>query len=670
MGCSCLGDASRPGLSCRRRPDTFLSSCGARFSGSRSIRAIHVNTYPNNAPEQLIETLSALKEGACALEASYLEHIDKAQDSYRQSARNLLHYISLRQNDIRAIQDDLAQLGLSRLGQAEPHVMGSLDAVLTTLHALAGHPGLRPRDQLQMHAGKELLGEHTRALLGDPALDGVPHIMVTLPSEAATDPQLVETLLREGMDVARINCAHDNAGAWLAMIRNLRQAQSRTGRSCKIYVDLSGPKLRTGAITPIARMVELKVRRDALGHLLNATSVWLTPSDLPQAPTGGADATLPLEKSLIEQFHANDVLDVEDLRGIRRHLYIVERFGRSWLAQCHQHAYIREGAACTLYRGEKRIGEDRVGQLPEVIAPLQLKIGDGLHLTSGNTPGHPAAYGEDGQLITPATIPCTLDAVFQAAQPGQPIWFDDGKIGGRIVANSGESLEIEITHASPKGSKLRPEKGINLPETDLPIPALTEKDKADLQVLAHEIDIVGLSFVRGPQDILDLHACLDKLGASHLGNIIKIETRQGFEHLPMILLTATRLPPVGIMVARGDLAVEVGFERLAEVQEEILWLAEAAHVPVIWATQVLETLVKRGLPSRAEVSDAAKGIRAECVMLNKGPYVVEALRFLSGVLQRMSAHQSKHRPMLRRLSVCTLPKHIPSDARACTFAPD
>ena len=87
-----------------------------------------------------------------------------------------------------------------------------------------------------------------------------------------------------------------------------------------------------------------------------------------------------------------------------------------------------------------------------------------------------------------------------------------------------------------------------------------------------------------------------------------------------------RRPTVGVMIARGDLAVEVGFERMAEVQEEIMWICEAAHVPVIWATQVLETLAHTGRPSRAEVTDAAMSGRAECVMLNKGPYIAEAIR--------------------------------------------
>jgi pyruvate kinase len=168
------------------------------------------------------------------------------------------------------------------------------------------------------------------------------------------------------------------------------------------------------------------------------------------------------------------------------------------------------------------------------------------------------------------------------------------------------------------------------------------------------VDIVGLSFVRRPEDVLRLEQELTRLDAQHLGVVLKVETRRGFENLPRLLLTAMQSPPVGVMVARGDLAVEVGFDRMAEVQEEILWLCEAAHVPVIWATQVLEGLAKRGAPTRAEVTDAVMSGRAECVMLNKGPHVVEAVRFLSGLLERMEAHRAKQRPRLRRLAVSEL----------------
>jgi pyruvate kinase len=103
------------------------------------------------------------------------------------------------------------------------------------------------------------------------------------------------------------------------------------------------------------------------------------------------------------------------------------------------------------------------------------------------------------------------------------------------------------------------------------------------------------------------------------------------------------------MLARGDMAVEAGYQRLAEMQEEIMWLCEAAHVPVIWATEVLDRLARTGKPSRAEVTDAAMGQRAEAVMLNKGPHIDTAIEVLDDILRRMSGHQRKKAALLRPL---------------------
>jgi pyruvate kinase len=166
--------------------------------------------------------------------------------------------------------------------------------------------------------------------------------------------------------------------------------------------------------------------------------------------------------------------------------------------------------------------------------------------------------------------------------------------------------------------------------------------------------MVALSFLRRPEDVERLEDELHALGAGHLGIVLKIENSAAFRNLPLILLVSLRSPPVGVMVARGDLAVEMGFERLSEVQEEILWLCEAAHVPVIWATQVLEGLAKAGAPSRAEVSDAVMSSRAECVMLNKGPRIVDTVEFLADILDRMEEHHDKRMNLLRRLSVSQL----------------
>ena len=137
-----------------------------------------------------------------------------------------------------------------------------------------------------------------------------------------------------------------------------------------------------------------------------------------------------------------------------------------------------------------------------------------------------------------------------------------------------------------------------------------------------------------------------------MGVVLKIENQQAFENLPLLLLEAMRHHVAfGVMIARGDLAVECGWERLVEIQEEVLWMCEAAHVPVIWATQVLEGLMQNGIPSRAEVTDAGLAARAECVMLNKGPYVVEAVRVLDDIMRRMKQHQIKKRATFRQLKV-------------------
>ena len=185
------------------------------------------------------------------------------------------------------------------------------------------------------------------------------------------------------------------------------------------------------------------------------------------------------------------------------------------------------------------------------------------------------------------------------------------------------------------------------------MPSLTDDDRRALAFVAKHADAVSLSFVRRPEDVRALHAALDRLGRPAIGVVLKIETRAGFENLPRLLLEGLRRPPLAVMIARGDLAVEVGFERLAELQEEILWLCEASHVPAIWATQVLDTLARTGVPSRAEVTDAAASVAAECVMLNKGPFVDEAVRVLSDILGRMEKHHYKKRSLFRKLRVST-----------------
>jgi pyruvate kinase len=272
-------------------------------------------------------------------------------------------------------------------------------------------------------------------------------------------------------------------------------------------------------------------------------------------------------------------------------------------------------------------------------------------LTAKADPGKPAVYDSNGNLTQAPTIGVSLPEIFSDVRSGESIWFDDGKIGGIIRSVNLDEIAVEITKARDKGENLRADKGINLPDSVLRLPALTEEDIAHLPFIAKHADLVGYSFVRSESDVEELQARLSQVGGEHLGIILKIETRRAFESLPYLLLAALRSSAAGVMIARGDLAVECGYERTGEIQEEIMWLAEAAHMPVIWATQVLENVARTGQPSRAEISDAAMAERAECVMLNKGPYVVRAVQMLDDVLRRMQAHQTKKVSLLRQLNL-------------------
>jgi pyruvate kinase len=251
----------------------------------------------------------------------------------------------------------------------------------------------------------------------------------------------------------------------------------------------------------------------------------------------------------------------------------------------------------------------------------------------------------------------TIEAVCEPADVlrhltiGTEVSFDDGRLGGVVEACQPDCAVVLVQRTQLKGFKMKPERGLTFPRADLRLDPLTPGDLVDLDFVAKHADMVGFSFVQGADDISRLQNELAKRRSDwrRVGIIAKIETAQAVTNLPDIIVRAAGKQPFGVMIARGDLAVAIGFERLAEMQEEILWLCEAAHVPVIWATQVLEEMVKSGLPTRGEMTDAAMAGRAECVMLNKGPNVGEAIIALKGLLQRMVEHQSKKTSRLRAL---------------------
>lgn len=627
---------------------------------------------PQLEPQELIHRLESLRAEMVAPEIAGPVESGKVHPDHRASAVNLLQYLALRRHDIRQLQDQLAGLGLSSLGRTESHVFAGLCAVLAALQRLARSPeadaGLAnaaapqfaASDAPKIGQGAELLDRNTQALLGPPPAGRGVRIMVTMPSEAARDYDLVRDLVLHGMDCMRINCAHDGPEEWSRMIHNLRRAEKETGKPCKVAMDIAGPKIRTGPIEAGPAVLKVRPQRDELGRVTAPARVWLTPEAAPERPAAQTAASIPLPGKWLARLKPGELVRFKDARGARRTLTIAGADGNSRWAESTKTAYIIPGLVFEIQTRANRKSaaatrprRARVGKIPPKPQKLRLRGGDTLILTRSLDPGRPAKYDKKGRLVSAARIGVTLPELFDCVHAGDPIWLDDGAIGGVIREASHDRAIAEITQAGPKGGKLGEEKGINVPESALNISPLTSGDLEALKFIVKHANIVSYSFVRNEADVRELQARLAELGGENLGIILKIETREGFDQLPRLLLAAMRSRAVGVMIARGDLAIECGYQRLAEVQEEILWICEAAHMPVIWATQVLESLAKNGVPSRSEITDAAMGERAECVMLNKGPFIVEAVRILDDILRRMQAHQEKKRSMLRKLSVAS-----------------
>ncbi|MDP2004760.1 MAG: pyruvate kinase [Rubrivivax sp.] len=626
------------------------------------------DAWDANHCDALIAELWSLREALVAMERRLGPWLREAAPPQAASAVNLAHFLALRHIDLRRLQERLAWVGVSSLGRAESHVMANVDKVLGILHRLAGRPwaALSQTEPAGIHRGRALLEQHTEALFGATPEGRAVRIMVTLPSEAAHDDGLVAGLVGAGMNIARINCAHDGPAEWLAMVQRVRSQAQRAGRQVRVLMDLGGPKLRTGPMPDGPAVVKLRPVRDAFGRVTAPAFLGLRPAGSALS-VADADLSLDADAAFLAGLEAGAAVELTDTRAAHRLLRVVERQGEAVRLSCDRTVYLGTETRLRLRRAGKAAhlkgggGDDkahaarhetRLGGLPAPIGRLLLQRGELLHLVPEGL-GHAALPATPSRRARPATIACTLPQALASVRKGERIWFDDGRIGGVVKRRHGQRVEVEITQARDGGERLAADKGINLPDTRLDLPALTPKDIEDLQTVAQHADLVGLSFAQSAADVRALHARLVALGAPHIGVVLKIETRRGFEHLPEMLLAAMACPAAGVMIARGDLAVECGYERMAEVQEQILWACEAAHMPVVWATQVLETLARTGLPSRAEITDAAMGERAECVMLNKGPHILDAMRMLNDILRRMQAHQSKKRPLLRALKAWT-----------------
>jgi len=453
--------------------------------------------------------------------------LEKLPTQQYQAAQNLIYYLTLRNEDIRELQDLLHIYGLSSLASSESHIHRQVQSIL---ERLGKEYGEEEKDTCTYDYCRSQIEQRSRILFGEKTDPIAPYIMVTFDSSFADNYASIKNLLQNGMNVARINCAHDDEAIWSKMISNLKRAKRHTGLDCKIYMDIAGPKIRTKLLCKGKSKGKVKVEEGEL--------IWLA-----------EDA---------KKFQKDDI----------------------------------------------------------VISP--------------NEPG-----------------------ILEMLKKGERVFIDDGIIKCVVEEAQKESVSLRIVRISSEKHQIKTEKGINFPDSEISISPITEFDKACLPFICEHADLVGFSFVCYPSDMDSLQGMLNKLSSKPPYIIIKIETPEAVKNLPDLLLRGMQQQAFGVMIARGDLAVEIGFERMGEVQDEILWICEAAHVPVIWATQVLESLNKSGVASRSEITDAAHAAMAECVMINKGDHTIEVIETLKDILHRIGGHHIKKRFTFRPLSIAS-----------------
>lgn len=480
----------------------------------------------NTTEESLKKTLELLIVKMNEAVQKKLPEIERLHLNQKMSAVNLVQYLALRSEDIRSLQDELHVFGLSSMASSESHILRQMQSILERLGKKIPSENISLCDY---YKGRDFINRRSKQLFGVKKDTTIPYLMITFDTEFVDNFQLVKKLLEAGMNIARINCAHDNITIWQNLIDLVHAASKTTGIPCKIYMDIPGPKLRTNIL------------------------------------------------------------------------------------------------------GKGRLLE-------------KVNLSEGLEFAFAEIN---ADYDPSGIVIG-----CDEPGVVRQLKPGERVLFDDGMIETEILSNRDGIALLKVNRISCKKPQLKSKRGINFPDTPLKLAALTKNDLAVLPFISEHADLVGYSFVRKASDLKALQQELSRF-IKRPEIILKIETSEAVKNFPALLMQGMRDEVFGVMIARGDLAVEIGFERMSEIQEEILWISEAAHVPVIWATQVLETLNKSGVATRSEITDAMYAGQSECVMLNKGDYIINVMRMLIDILRRSGGHHAKKRYTFRPMKIAS-----------------
>ena len=297
--------------------------------------------------------------------------------------------------------------------------------------------------------------------------------------------------------------------------------------------------------------------------------------------------------------------------------------------------------------------ERRSGRPIAILADLQgpkLRLGSFAKGRAELAPGQRFRLDLTQEPGNAKRAPLPHPEIFAALEVGTEVLIDDGRIRLRVDKVEADQAQTEVL----AGGEISDLKGVNLPGAVLPITALTDKDRGDLQfALDLDVDWVALSFVQRPEDVAEVR----KIIAGRAGLMAKIEKPSAIEHLEDIIDIAD-----GLMVARGDLGVELPVEEVPGLQKRIIRAARAAGKPVVVATQMLESMVHAAMPTRAEVSDVGTAVYdgADAMMLSaetaSGAYPVEAVTMMNRVIEQVESDD-----LYRNLMDA---EHLPPEATA------
>lgn len=489
--------------------------------------------YQTQDPVKVLENMTQLRDEIKTEGQKIFSHWEDRieRNAFKESAENLSYYLALRNRDITQLQTDLIPWGLSSLGRLESKTLVTLEAVIATLHDVIedevehDHP-----DRTKFDVGRERLQKNTKKIFGKKPKNRSTRIMVTMPNAAIDDEKFIRDLINEGMNVARINCAHNTPEDWLKMIENIKHAGEELDKDVRILMDIAGPKIRT-----------------------------------------------------------------------------------DWVFSHLSKPKVKKGDRIRITRDFENIPKTDV------------------NFTAG----------------------CDLDVIYEQIELDQPVLYDDGSIESTIKEIHEDEFILEVTKTKGSSKRVKAEKGLNFPNNTFTFDTLDQKDKADIAFACQHADIIGCSFVNRGQDIQLIQKEIEKVlgkDAKKMSLMAKIETVRATKNLPEMIFTAASKNPFSVMIARGDLAAESGYIDLAGLQQEIMWISEAGDIPVVWATEVLDTLVSEGIPTRSEVTDAAEGTRADVVMLNKGDFIIDGVNMLNRIIERMEPVQYKKTPILGKLN--------------------